>query len=64
MVPAPIAEPGTPGDARALVKALAADPEALDALARAVVARLGEQTLREVAWEILPDLAERMHNRP
>lgn len=64
MVPMPIAEPGTPGDARALVKALAADPEALDALARAVVARLGEQTLREVAWEILPDLAERMHNRP
>lgn len=52
------------GDARALVKALAADPEALDALARAVVARLGDQALREVAWEILPDLAERMHNRP
>lgn len=51
-------------DAQALVRALAADPEALDALARAVVARLGDQALREVAWEILPDLAERMHNRP
>lgn len=64
--PQPFTEPPMTGeaDAMALVRALTSDPQALEALARAVVARLGEQTLREVAWEILPDLAERMHNRP
>ncbi len=64
--PPPAAVPAEPAasDALALARALAASPEALDALARAVVARLGDQALREVAWEILPDLAERMHNRP
>jgi CheY-like chemotaxis protein len=40
--------------------ALLANPVLLDRLARAVVARLGDQALREIAWEIMPDLAERL----
>ncbi len=55
---------GQPADAdaaaRALVEAVLADPELLEALARAVVARLGADALREVAWEIMPDLAGRL----
>ena len=46
--------------ARALVQAVLADPELLEALARAVVARLGADALREIAWEIMPDLAGRL----
>ncbi len=33
-------------------------PAEIDALARAVVARLGDQVLREIAWDVVPDLAE------
>lgn len=58
---APVVETGS---AAALVRALAADPVALDALARAVVARLGDQVLRDIAWEVMPDLAERLQQRP
>jgi CheY-like chemotaxis protein len=32
--------------------------EEIDAIARAVVERLGGEALREVAWEVVPDLAE------
>ncbi len=32
----------------------------MDALAKAVVARLGDQALREIAWEVMPELAERL----
>jgi hypothetical protein len=56
------AGPADPQDALAhkLLDAIKADPALLDALAKAVVARLGDQALREVAWEVMPDLAERM----
>ena len=52
--------PATDAAARALVQAVLADPELLEALARAVVARLGDAALREIAWEIMPDLAGRL----
>jgi CheY-like chemotaxis protein len=42
------APPGTP----------ALTPADLDAIARLVVARLSERVLREIAWDVVPDLAE------
>jgi hypothetical protein len=35
----------------------------MDRLAKALVARLGDQVLREIAWEVMPELAERLHTR-
>jgi CheY-like chemotaxis protein len=56
--PAPVAVQEAPGpDPLAL---LLADPALLDRLAKAVVARLGDQALREIAWEVMPELAERL----
>jgi CheY-like chemotaxis protein len=46
--------------AQALVQALLADPVLVDALVQAVVARMGDQVLREIAWEVMPDLAGRL----
>jgi len=57
--PAP-AEPMTTEQARAVVQALLADPVLVDALVKAVVARMGDQVLREIAWEVMPDLAGRL----
>jgi CheY-like chemotaxis protein len=52
----PIVSPGS----RELLDALMADPVLMDSLAKAVVARLGDQVLREIAWEVIPELAERL----
>ncbi|BDU74441.1 response regulator [Mesoterricola silvestris] len=41
--------------------ALLGDPVLMDRLAKAVVARLGEETLREIAWEVMPEMADRLH---
>ena len=49
-----------PRDAAALVQVLMSDPVLMDALAKAVVARLGDQALREIAWELMPELAEKL----
>ena len=46
--------------AQVLVQALLADPVLVDALVKAVVARMGDQVLREIAWEVMPDLAGRL----
>lgn len=45
---------------QALVQALLTDPVLVDALVKAVVARMGDQVLREIAWEVMPDLAGRL----
>ena len=50
----------TAEQARAVVQALLADPVLVDALVKAVVARMGDQVLREIAWEVMPDLAGRL----
>jgi CheY-like chemotaxis protein len=42
------------------IQALLADPALLDALVKAVVARMGDQVVREIAWEVMPDLAGRL----
>ena len=38
----------------------ALSPEQVDAIARRVVELLGEKVVREVAWEVVPELAERL----
>lgn len=58
--PAPSLGAEAPRDAAALVQALMSDPALMDALTRAVVARLGDQALREIAWEVMPELAEKL----
>jgi CheY-like chemotaxis protein len=56
----PAAElPASNLNSRELLDSMMADPALMDALAKAVVARLGDQILREIAWEVIPGLAER-----
>jgi len=43
------------------LQAILADPVLMDRLAHAVVARLSDQVLREIAWEVMPELAARLH---
>ena len=58
---APVVAFGSPGEGpEAAVQAILANPALMDALAKAVVARLGDQTLKEVAWEVIPDLAKKL----
>ena len=60
--PGPV--PGvSPEQAQVLLQALLADPALMDALAKAVVARLGDEVLRELAWEIMPELAGRLQSQ-
>jgi len=54
------AVPASPEQVQALLQALLADPVLVDALVKAVVARMGDQVLREIAWEVMPDLAGRL----
>jgi CheY-like chemotaxis protein len=42
---------------------LLADPVLMDRLAKALVARLGDQVLREIAWEVMPELAARVRQQ-
>ncbi|HEX8072417.1 MAG TPA: response regulator [Pyrinomonadaceae bacterium] len=38
-------------------------PETIDAIARRVVELMGDKVIREIAWEVVPELAERLINR-
>ncbi len=58
---APAGTPG-PAEAQAVVQAILGDPVLVDALVKAVVARMGDQAIREIAWEVIPDLAGRLHS--
>ena len=58
----PLGERGTDAQARAVVQALLADPVLVDALVKAVVARMGDQVIREIAWEVFPDLAGKLRS--
>jgi len=61
---APGQAPAASGQAAPLapsqVQALLADPAVMDALVKAVVARMGDQVVREIAWEIMPELAGKL----
>jgi len=61
-VPPGSASPVSSEQAQALVQALLADPVLVDALVKAVVSRMGDQVLREIAWEVMPDLAGRLQH--
>ena len=56
--PAPVA-PVSGLISKELLDVMMSDPVLMDALAKAVVARLGDQILREIAWEVIPGLADR-----
>lgn len=66
VAPSPVAaEPQVKGtgshpEAEAMLQALLAEPVLMDALVKALVARMGDQVLREIAWEVMPDLAGRL----
>jgi hypothetical protein len=45
-------EPARPAQAQGL------QPDDIDAIARAVVSKLSERVLREIAWDVVPDLAD------
>ncbi len=60
-VPADLPGPAD-AQAQAVVQAILGDPVLVDALVKAVVARMGDQTIREIAWEVIPDLAGRLHS--
>jgi CheY-like chemotaxis protein len=62
-LPAPAAELLAAEAAPDPLAGLLADPVLMDRLAKALVARLGDQVLREIAWEVMPELAERLHTR-
>jgi CheY-like chemotaxis protein len=51
---------GGEGAAQAAVQAILSDPAAREALIKALLAQGGEQVLREVAWEVMPDLASKL----
>ena len=44
-----------------LLSALLSDPVLMERLTKAVVSRMGDQALREIAWEIMPELSDRLH---
>jgi hypothetical protein len=46
------------GEAPVELSRVRLDPADIDALARAVVARLSDRVIREIAWEVVPELAE------
>jgi hypothetical protein len=59
----PVAAPAAtsiPASSDALVQALMADPQAMAQLSKALVAQLGEEQLKALAWEVLPDLAKKL----
>jgi CheY-like chemotaxis protein len=57
----PVTAPVPAAPAPDPLASLLGDPVLMDRLAKALVARLGDQVLREIAWEVMPELAERMH---
>jgi CheY-like chemotaxis protein len=59
--PAGSPEPGSAPAAEALLRAITADPALMDQLAKALVAKLSDQALREIAWEVMPEMAERLN---
>jgi len=48
---------------RELLDTILADSMLMEALSKAVVAKLGDKVLREIAWEVIPELAERLPSR-
>src|SRR6185503_10869530 len=56
--PVVVAEPPAAAEPSALISAGALTPEMIDAIARRVVEMMSDKVVREIAWEVVPDLAE------
>ena len=66
--PAPISQPASvsesvPSAAPASITADQLSPEMIDAIARRVVEMMSDKVVREIAWEVVPDLAELLIKR-
>ncbi len=60
---APAASVALPAsDPEALVRAILANPALVEALSKAIAGSLSEKALKEVAWEVIPDLARKLHS--
>lgn len=59
----PQAAPPPQIQAQEIVKAILADPKLMDQLAKALASRLSENSLKEIAWEVMPELVERFQNK-
>ncbi len=62
----PVPAPAVPvmtgtADPEALVQAILANPALVAALSKAIAGQLSEKALKEVAWEVIPDLARKLH---
>jgi hypothetical protein len=53
----------TPAAAPVPVEAGSLSQETIDAIARRVVEMMSEKVIQEIAWEVVPDLAELMIRR-
>jgi len=63
LAPAPAASVALPAsDPEALVRAILANPALVEALSKAIAGSLSEKALKEVAWEVIPDLARKLHS--
>jgi CheY-like chemotaxis protein len=51
---------GDAASTQALVQALLADPQAMAQLTKALVTQMGQDQLKAIAWEVLPDLAKKL----
>ncbi|HJV88691.1 MAG TPA: response regulator [Holophagaceae bacterium] len=61
--PASVASVALPAsDPEALVRAILANPALVEALSKAIAGSLSEKALKEVAWEVIPDLARKLHS--
>jgi hypothetical protein len=56
-------EPGPSGSTPAQSTGQRLSPEDIDAIARRVVEHMSERTVRDIAWEVVPELAELMIKR-
>ena len=55
---APLKDVAGPEEPAATVKLAELSPETIDAIARRAVEHLSERVVREIAWEVVPELAE------
>ncbi len=58
--PIPVAEPSQPATS---ISADQLSPEMIDAIARRCVELMSDKVIREIAWEVVPDLAELLIKR-
>lgn len=60
-VPLAVVPAGAAPAGEDLLRAITSDPALMDQLAKALVAKLSDQVLREIAWEVMPEMAERLN---